>query len=323
MDIDLIILGGGPAGLTAGMYAARSRIPVALVEKGLPGGQMAATDMVENYPGFTEPVLGYELAQKMEEQARKFGLEIMQAEVSSVVLNDRGFVIATEGSHNFTCRALILATGASPKKMHIPGELELAGKGVSYCAVCDGPFFRDMDVAVVGGGDAAVEEAVYLARFASKVHVIHRRDQLRAVKEIQERAFAEPKVVIHWNTVPSAVVGENEVRGLRVRSVTNASEDELTVGGVFFYVGINPSNGFFRDLVSTDDRGFVLTDDRMACSRPGIFAAGDIRSKSLRQICTAVGDGAIAAHSAQQYLEQLGGSQVFGSCEQHSDSRGA
>lgn len=157
MDIDLIILGGGLAGLTAGMYAARSRIPVALVEKGLPGGQMAATDMVENYPGFTEPVLGYELAQKMEEQARKFGLEIMQAEVSSVVLNDRGFVIATEGSHNFTCRALILATGASPKKMHIPGELELAGKGVSYCAVCDGPFFRDMEVAVVGGGDAAVE----------------------------------------------------------------------------------------------------------------------------------------------------------------------
>jgi len=305
MNTDLIILGGGPAGLSAGMYAARSRIPVVLVEKGFAGGQMAATDMVENYPGFTEPVSGFELAQKMEEQARKFGLEIVQAEVKSVVPDDHGLLLTTEGEDNLTCRALILATGASPTKMRIPGELELAGKGVSYCAVCDGPFFRDIEVAVVGGGDAAVEEAVYLTRFASKVHIIHRRDQLRAIKEIQERAFAEPKVTIHWNTTPVSVLGQKEIVGLRIRSVTNGFEDDLPVGGVFFYVGINPSNEIFRDLVSIDGRGFVVTDDRMACSRPGIFAAGDIRSKSLRQICTAVGDGAIAAHSAQQYLENL------------------
>ncbi len=305
MDTDLIILGGGPAGLTAGIYAARSRIPVVLLEKGFPGGQMAATDMVENYPGFTGPILGYELAQKMEAQARGFGLNVIQADVKSVVPNDNGFLISTEGSDYFTCRALILATGASPRKMRIPGELELAGKGVSYCAVCDGPFFRDMEVAVVGGGDAAVEEAVYLARFASKVHIVHRRDQFRAVKEIQERAFAEPKVTIHWNTAPVAVLGQDEVVGLRIRPVTHGLEDDLPVGGVFFYIGINPSNEILRDLVSIDERGFVPTDDRMACSRPGIFAAGDIRSKTLRQICTAVGDGAIATHSAQQYLESL------------------
>lgn len=305
MDTDLVILGGGPAGLTAGMYAARSRIPVVLVEKGLPGGQMGATDMVENYPGFTEPVVGFELAQKMEEQARKFGLQIVQAEVKSVVPDDHGFCLSTEGDDNFTCRSLILATGASPKKMRIPGVLELAGKGVSYCAVCDGPFFRDMEVAVVGGGDAAVEEAVYLSRFASKVHIIHRRDQWRAIKEIQEKALAEPKIVIHQSSTPVAVLGQKEVVGLRIRSVEDGSEHDLPVGGVFFYIGINPNDGVFRDLVLTDEKGFVVTDDRMACSRPGIFAAGDIRSKSLRQICTAVGDGAIAAHSAQQYLESL------------------
>ena len=208
MNTDIIILGGGPAGLTAGMYSARSRTPVALVEKGLPGGQMAATDVVENYPGFTEPVSGFELAQKMEGQARRFGLEIVEAEVKSVLPIDQGFILSTEGEDNLTCRALILATGASPRKMRIPGELELAGKGVSYCAVCDGPFFRDMEVAVVGGGDSAVEEAIYLARFASKVHIIHRRQQLRAIKEIQERAFAEPRVTIHWNTSPVSVLGQ-------------------------------------------------------------------------------------------------------------------
>lgn len=305
MKTDLVILGAGPAGLTAGLYASRARIPVVVIEKGLPGGQLTATETVDNYPGFSEPILGVELAQKMEAQARKFGVEIVQADATQVTTTNEGFSISVEGGNNFVGRVLILATGASPVKLGVPGELKLAGRGVSYCAVCDGPFFRDLEVAVVGGGDSAVEEACYLTRFASKVHLIHRRDKLRAVKEIQEKAFADPKVLIHWNTVPVEIQGKREVQGLRIRSMLDGSEDVLPVGGVFFYVGLNPNTEGFRDLIDTDERGFVVTDSRMACSMPGVFAAGDIRSKILRQISTAVGDGATAAYSAQQYLESL------------------
>ncbi len=303
MKTDLLILGGGPAGLTAGLYASRARIPVIVIEKGLPGGQLTATETVDNYPGFSEPILGVELAQKMEAQARKFGVEIIQAEVKLVMPTNEGFSISAEGGDTFEGRALILATGASPVKLRIPGELKLAGRGVSYCAVCDGPFFRDLEVAVVGGGDSAVEEACYLTRFASRVHLIHRRDKLRAVKEIQEKALADSKILIHWNTVPAEVLGKGGVEGLRIRSAIDGSEEVLPVGGVFFYVGLNPNTEGFRDLIDTDERGFVITDSRMACSRPGVFAAGDIRAKILRQISTAVGDGATAAYSAQQYLE--------------------
>ncbi len=303
MDAELIILGGGPAGLTAAMYASRARIPLIVLEKGLPGGQIAATEMVENYPGFEQPIFGADLAQKMELQARNFGTEIVQADVTMVSTTPTGFSVATESGETHDCRALVIATGASPVKLGIPGELELAGRGVSYCAVCDGPFFRDLEVAVVGGGDSAVEEAVYLARFASKVHLIHRREQLRAVRHIQEKAFAEPKLQIHWSTVPERIIGEKEVLGLRIRSVKDGSEEDLPVGGVFFYVGLRPNNEGFRDLVRSDGAGFVITDEHMACSVPGVFAAGDIRSKKLRQIATAVGDGAIAAYVAQLYLE--------------------
>jgi thioredoxin reductase (NADPH) len=190
-------------------------------------------------------------------------------------------------------------------KLGIPGERELAGRGVSYCAVCDGPFFRDVEVAVVGGGDSAVEEAVYLTRFAPKVHLVHRREELRAVKEIQERAFSEPKIQIHWSTVPVSIQGEKDVTGLRIRSLKTEHEEVLSVGGVFFYVGLKPNATDLVSLLETDDRGFIITDVRMASSVPGAFAAGDVRSKVLRQISTAVGDGALAAYSAQQYLEHL------------------
>ncbi len=303
MKTDLIILGGGPAGLTAGMYTARARVPALLIEKGVTGGQMAATELVDNYPGFPEPILGYELAQKMEAHAKKFGLQIVQADIKSVAAHGDGFLIVSDSGDEFFCKAVILATGASPVKLGIPGELELAGKGVSYCAVCDGPFFKDQEIAVIGGGDSAVEEAVYLTRFAQKVHLIHRRDKLRAVKEIQEKAFAEPKILIHWNSVPMKIIGEKEVEALQIRSVLDGAEDVLPVGGVFFYVGINPNTKSFSGLVETDAAGFVITNEKMACSRPGVFAAGDVRSKPLRQISTAVGDGAIAAYAAQQYLE--------------------
>ncbi len=305
MQADLIILGGGPAGLTAGMYAARARINVILLEKGLPGGQMAATELVDNYPGQPEPILGFELAQRMEAQARKFGLEIQNTDVTSISKTESGFDLKSETGVAHSCRALILATGANPIKLGIPGELEFAGRGVSYCAVCDGPFFRDVEVAVIGGGDSAVEEAVYLTRFASRVHLVHRRDSLRAVKEIQEKAFAEPKLTIHWNGVPKEIIGEFDVKALRVLSNLDGSESEIPVGGVFFYVGIKPTDEAFRGLVTTDQRGFVVTDENMATSVPGVFAAGDVRAKVLRQISTAVGDGAIAAYSAQRYLESL------------------
>jgi thioredoxin reductase (NADPH) len=305
MKTDLIILGGGPAGLTSGMYAARGRIPVLLLERGVTGGQMAATELVDNYPGFNEPILGYDLAQKMEGQARKFGLEIVQTDVQSVLPKENGFLITCDSGEEFESKALILATGASPVKPGVPGEIELAGKGVSYCAVCDGPFFRDLEVAVVGGGDSAVEESIYLSRFAAKVHLVHRRDRLRAVKEIQERAFAESKLSFHWNSVPARIIGDKDVQGLVIRSVIDGSESLLPVGGVFFYVGIHANTQCFSGLVDTNGAGFVITDEKMACSRPGVFAAGDVRSKMLRQIATAVGDGAIAAYSAQLYLESL------------------
>jgi thioredoxin reductase (NADPH) len=305
MLTDLVILGAGPAGLTAGIYAARARIPLLILEKAVPGGQMAATEMVDNYPGFSEPVYGFELAQKMEAHAKKFGAEIAYGEVNRVEPTPDGFALTTESGKTLTCRALIVATGASPVKLGIPGEKELAGKGVSYCAVCDGPFFRDVELAVIGGGDSAVEEAIYLTRFAKKVHVIHRRDTFRAVREIQEKAFSEPKIVVHWNTAPVAILGEKEVTGLRVRSVADGTEQDLPVGGVFFYVGLKPNAANLLELVKTDARGFIITDEKMGSSVPGVFAAGDVRCKVLRQISTAVGDGALAAYSAQQYLECL------------------
>lgn len=303
MKTGLVILGGGPAGLTAGMYAARARVEALLIEKGATGGQMAATEWIDNYPGNVEPVYGYELAQKMESQARKFGLEIIFKDIISVRKSSDGFVLADDSGSTIECKAVILATGASPVKLGIPGEQELAGKGVSYCAVCDGPFFRDLEVAVVGGGDSAVEEAVYLTRFATRVHLLHRRDKLRAVKEIQEKAFAEPNIVFHWNSVPVEITGDSEVRSVKIKSTIDGHTEDLPIGGIFFYVGIRPNDLAFKGLVETDSAGFVLTDDGMAASTPGIFAAGDIRSKILRQVSTAVGDGATAAYSAQHYIE--------------------
>lgn len=304
MPEDLIIVGGGPAGLTAGMYAARARLPVRLLEGGASGGQLNNTSVVENYPG-VEMIAGYELAARMEEQALKFGLVIDRERAVGLSAEEAGFRIATESGNAYHGRAVILALGASPVKLGIPGELEFAGKGVSYCAVCDGPFFREQEIAVVGGGDSAVEEAVYLTRFANKVHIIHRRDEFRATKEIQEKALHEPKIQIHWSYAPVAVIGTDGVEGIRMRSVKDGSESDLPVAGVFFYVGLKPLLiAGVSDLTETDERGFIVTSAAMACATPGLFAAGDVRSKTLRQISTAVGDGALAAFAAQHYLER-------------------
>ncbi len=298
----LVIIGGGPAGLTAGIYAARSRIDAILLEaKGLTGGQMGLTEIIENYPGFPEPVTGQELAERMRRQAERFGLAIVPEIVTAIRSEDGKFVVECSGCR-FVAKAVIVATGTENQQLGVPGEKELFGAGVTYCATCDGPLYRDKVVAVVGGGDSAVKEAVYLTRFAAKVHVIHRRNELRAEKIIQEQAFAEPKMAFVWDTIVTAIKGEGEVRALALKNVKTAATSELAVDGVFIYVGTKPNTDFLEGVVKLDERGRVATDGEMRTDIPGIFAAGDCRAKAFKQVATAVGEGAAAAFAAQEYL---------------------
>lgn len=303
-DHDLIIVGGGPAGLTAGIYAARARMDVLLVEKTAPGGQILVSDHVENYPGFPDGISGAELAFLIQRQAEKFGLatdsgEIVYADfsgpVKKLVMPDR----------TITAKAVILATGASPSKLGVPGEDKHYGRGVSFCATCDAPFFRGKTVAAVGGGDTAIQESLFLAKFAEKVYVIHRRDALRAAKVIQERAFAEPKIEFVWDSVVTEVKGESEVEAVAVKNVKTGATSDLKVSGCFVWVGISPNTQFLSGVVDLDKGGFVLADQRMETSVPGVFAVGDCRNTPLRQVATAVGDAAIAAVSAEHYIESL------------------
>jgi len=302
---DLIIVGGGPAGLTAGIYAARGRLDVLLVEgKPLPGGQMALTEVVENYPGFPEPISGMELADRMRRQAERFGLQFATAEIT-IIRRDADHFLLLGPAEALAARAVIVATGTENRKLDVPGEKEFYGAGVTYCATCDGPLYRGKVVAVVGGGDSAVKEAVYLTRFAAKVYVIHRRDQLRAEKIIQEIAFGNPKIEFIWDTVVTAMTGDNELKALRVKNVKTNAEAEVAVDGVFVYVGVKPNTDFVKDLVARDERGLIVTDGDMRTNVPGLFAAGDCRAKTLKQVVTAAGEGAAAAFAAQEYLEQL------------------
>jgi thioredoxin reductase (NADPH) len=303
-EYDLLIVGGGPAGLTAGIYATRGGLRTVLIEKLAPGGQAASTFMIENYPGFPEGIPGPELSQAMENQAKRFGLEIITGEIEKLTSRAHLWEI-TQGGHRLTCKAVIVATGVNPVKLGIPGEEALTGRGVSYCATCDGPFFRGQDIAVVGGGDSAVDEALYLTRFARQVHLIHRRDALRAEKIIQDRALRNEKIKILWDTVVTKVLGETGVEGMELRNVKTREMQTLKVSGVFFYVGLKPNAEFLRGIVKMDPHGYVITDDHMATSARGIFAAGDVRQKLLRQVTTAVGDGATAAFAAERYIESL------------------
>jgi thioredoxin reductase (NADPH) len=303
-DYDLLIAGGGPAGLTAGLYAGRAMLKTLLLEKMILGGQAASTFLIENYPGFPDGIPGPELSQAMEKQAKNFGLVIENGEIDA--LRPAGKLWEIEaGGRTIRSKAVIIATGVEPNKLGVPGEEELRGRGVSYCATCDGPFFRDQEIAVVGGGDSAVEEAIYLTRFAGKVYLIHRRNALRAEKILQDRAFKNSKIEILWDTVVTKVAGQNGVDGLEIRNVKTQAARELKVGGVFFYVGWLPLTGFLKGIALLDPAGYVLTDLNMATSVPGLFAAGDVRQKTLRQVATAVGDGAVAAVSAEKYIESL------------------
>lgn len=301
-DYQLIIVGGGPAGLTAGLYAARARLRTALLEKGVPGGQVLNTDWIDNYPGFPEGISGSDLVEKMTAQARRFELEIRSgAEVKSLDLAGPEKVVTLVDDTTLTSQAIILATGARPGKLDVPGERELAGKGVSYCATCDGPFFRDQEIVVVGGGNTAIQEAIYLTRFARKVTVIHRRAELRATKIIQEMAFANKKIEFLWDTRVAAIEGGKEVENLRLLG-NDGTESQLAAQGIFILIGIIPNNEVIPAEQLEMREGFIETDREMRTNLDGVLAAGDICYKEVRQVVNGAGEGAVAAMSAEHFL---------------------
>lgn len=301
---DTIIIGSGPAGMTAALYAARSNLKVALLERGIYGGQMQNTADIENYPGYAN-ISGPELAEKMHEPLEKFGVEHIFGQV--VRVESAGLVkkVITEDD-TFEAKTIILAMGAQHRLLGVPGEAEYNSRGVSYCAVCDGAFFRDQDLLVVGGGDSAVEEAIFLTRFAKTVTIVHRRDELRAQKVIQDRAFANEKINFIWDSVVEEIKGdERKVQSVVIKNVKSGEVEEKAFGGVFIYVGLDPMSEAVADLGVTDEQGWVVTNELMETSQAGIFAVGDLRQKHLRQVTTAVGDGAIAGQGVYQYLTEL------------------
>ena len=301
-DKDLVIVGGGPAGLSAGIYAARSALSVLLIERELPGGKAATANLIDNYPGFPEGVGGVELAGRMEQQARRFGLEIETAELKNLEPTATGFIVNTSAGAINT-GAVIIATGVEPRRLNIKGETEYTGRGVSYCATCDGPFFQDKNLAVVGGGDEALEEALHLTKFAAKIYLIHRRKTLKAAKALQDEALSHNKIEYIPNAMARGIEGGPMVNGLRIKEANQDGETLLPVEGVFIYADNAPLSAAINELVETDERGFIVTDDKMRTSYPGIFAAGDVRHNTLRQVVTAVSDGAVAAVEAERYLK--------------------
>lgn len=303
---ELVILGGGPAGLSAGLYAARARLDHVLIEKGAPGGQVLLTDWVDNYPGFPEGLTGFDLIEKMVQHAQRFDLNTELACVTTTDLSDvRKKVLRLEDGGTVTCDSLIICTGARANSLGVPGESELRGKGVSYCGTCDAPFYRNMHVAVVGGGNTAIQEAVYLTKFASKVTVIHRRDSLRATKIIEEMAFANPKIEFLWNKRVLAIEGQTGVERLQLVD-NDGTHSALDVQGVFILIGVTPNNqGLPLELLKADKWGFIPTDIESRTTVPGVMAAGDICSKDVRQIVNAAGEGAVAVLAAEKYLQGI------------------
>ncbi|MBU4228375.1 thioredoxin-disulfide reductase [bacterium] len=307
---DAIIIGGGPAGLTAGIYLSRARMDTLLIEKAMPGGQAVLTEIIENYPGFPEGIGGPELMQKMEEQAVRFGLKIEYGEAAEVRMKEGKedkVKIVKINNQEYNTLAIILASGAEASKLGIPGEEELRGRGVSYCATCDAPFFKDQKIVVIGGGDTAIEEALYLTKFVREVTIIHRRDRLRATKILQERVVANKKINFAWDSVVTKILGKEKVEGVLIQNKKTEEEKEISCQGVFVFVGNIPNSKFLKELVKLDKRGYILTDDNMMTSQEGIYACGDVRKKILRQVVTACGEGATAAFAAQKYIEELKG----------------
>jgi len=301
---ELIIIGSGPAGWTAGIYAGRAQLSPLLITGSAPGGQMALTSEIENYPGFPQGLSGQELTQLMQQQAERFGTRVQMDEVTAVELANHPFKVTTYGDEHET-KALVIATGNSPRKLEVPGEAEFTGRGVSYCATCDGFFYQDRKVVVVGGGDAAIEEAIFLTKFARQVYVVHRRNRLRAEKVFQERAFRNEKFEFVWNSVVTEILGDGKVTGVRLQNVKTKEESTLEADGVFVYVGAIPNTGFLGGQLELDERGYIVTDRQGHTSVPGVFAAGDVQERVLKQVSTAVGSGAMAAMEAEKFIAEL------------------
>ncbi|ALC14961.1 thioredoxin-disulfide reductase [Desulfuromonas soudanensis] len=300
---DVIIIGGGPAGLTAGLYTSRAKLRTLLVERMLMGGQVMTTTKVENYPGFPGGIDGPDLMVRFQEHCQEFGLEVSYGEAENILDKGEVKIVVVDGEELST-RSVIVTTGAEPRKLGIPGEQEFVGRGVSYCATCDGAFFRDVPVAIAGGGDTAAEEALFLTRFASKVTLIHRRDKLRATPILQERLTANAKIEVLWNTEVDRVEGDNSgAKALELRDTITGKKRSLPVEGLFVAIGVTPKAHFLAEILDLDPDGYILTDPECRTSMPGVFAAGDVRKKILKQIATAVGDGAVAAIMAEKYLE--------------------
>lgn len=303
---DIIIIGGGPAGLTAGLYACRGMMKTLLIEKIAPGGLIALTERVENYPGFPDGIGGYELTERILKQAKKFGLEILDGEVSQISSNQNVFIIRT-GSAEYQTSSIIIATGTTARNLGIPDEKKFIGRGISHCATCDAAFFRDKEVIVVGGGDTAVEEGMFLTKFARKVYLVHRRDKLRAQPIIQQRAFANPKMEFFWNSVPTDIIAKDRIEGLKVKNTITGAVTEIKANGIFVFIGYTPNTSFLDRFIQLDEAGCVIVDNEMRTSRPGVYACGDVIKKTLRQLVNACGEGATAAFNAQKYVEELRG----------------
>ncbi|MCD6358366.1 MAG: thioredoxin-disulfide reductase [Dehalococcoidia bacterium] len=303
MERELIIIGGGPAGLTSAVYACRGGLNAVLIEKSSVGGLIIKTDLVENYPGFPEGISGFDLAQLMEKQAARYGLEIVQGEVFEFKI-DGQYKIVTTPQGEYRAKAVIIASGSELMRLNVPGEKEFMGRGVSYCATCDGPFFRGSKLVVVGGGDVAITEAIFLTQFADKVSIIHRRDQLRAGKLLQDRAMANDKIDFVWDSVVVAVEGKERVESVRLRNVKTGSEADLDASGVFVAIGFKPNTSYLQGILDLDGKGSVIVDagGMMKTSLPGVFAAGDVRHNSVRQVAAAVGDGTVAALSVERFI---------------------
>jgi thioredoxin reductase (NADPH) len=304
MVYDVIIIGGGPSGLTAGIYASRARLKTLIIENYSTPAQAILTDLIENYPGFVDGIGGFELIERFKKQAEKFGAEIISGAVKSVKESLSKWQVAVDNK-TFETLSVIIASGAKPKNLGIAGEKELTGRGVSYCATCDGAFFKDRDVVVIGGGDSALEEAIFLTRFVKNVKVVHRRDSLRAAKILQERALNSSKIQFILNSVVSSIVGRDKVTGIIVKDVKNGIESEVLCDGVFVFAGYTPNTEFIKGALDIDENGYIITKEDLSTNKKGIFACGDCCKKMLRQVVTACGDGALASFSCQKYIEEL------------------
>ncbi len=304
-EYDLVIIGAGPAGLTAALYGGRGGLKTLVLERMSAGGHAAMTDAIENYPGFPEGISGAALAESMEKQTRKFGASFKTITEVNKIEHADGLFTVTAADETFTAKAVIVASGADPTKLGVPREDELIGKGVSYCAVCDGAFFKGAQVAVIGGGNSALEEAIYLTRYAKRVYLIHRRDRFRADKILTDRALSHPAIEVIMESVVEEIIGDRAVSAVKLKNVETSQTKTVPVEGIFIYAGYRPNTEYLKGIVDLDEVGCVVTDAEMATRVPGLFAAGDVRSKGLRQVITAAGDGATAAYSAEKYIETM------------------